>query len=156
MTDNQRKNDAGLALALIREARTGTLCVVDTTGHPYGALVNVGHDLDGAPVLLISELARHTKALRVNPKASLAIAGPLPAEGDPLTGFRLTLAGEMHEVERAQFVSAYIAEHPYAAGYAEFSDFSFWSLKVSQVYAIGGFGRIYSFAPEEIFTAEPA
>jgi heme iron utilization protein len=155
MTDNQRKNDAGLALALIREARTGTLCVVDTTGHPYGALVNVGHNPEGTPVLLISELARHTKSLRVNPKASLAIAGPLPSEGDPLTGFRLTLAGEMHEVERAQFAAAYIAEHPYAAGYAEFSDFSFWSLKVSQAYAIGGFGRIYTFAPEEIFTAEP-
>jgi heme iron utilization protein len=156
MTDNQRKNDAGLALSLIREARTGTLCVVDTTGHPYGALVNVGHDAQGAPILLISELARHTKALRSNPKASLAIAGPLPAEGDPLTGFRLTLAGEMQEVDRAQFAAAYIAEHPYAAGYAEFGDFSFWSLKVSQVFAIGGFGRIYTFTQEEIFTAEPA
>jgi heme iron utilization protein len=156
MTDNQRKNDAALALALILEARTGTLCVVDTAGHPYGALVNVGHEPEGAPVLLISELARHTKALRVNPKASLAIAGALPSEGDPLTGFRLTLAGEMQEVERAQFAAAYIAEHPYAAGYAEFNDFSFWSLKVSQVYAIGGFGRIYTFAPEEIFTASLA
>jgi heme iron utilization protein len=155
MTDNQRKNDAALALELIRQARTGTLCVIDTSGHPYGALVNIGHDATGTPVLLISELARHTKALRANPNASLAIAGPLPAEGDPLTGFRLTLAGEMREVERAQYAAAYIAEHPYAAGYAEFGDFSFWSLKVSQAYAIGGFGRIYTFAPEEIFTAEP-
>ncbi len=152
MTDNQRETDAALALDLIRTARTGTLCVVDTEGAPYGALVNVGHNQDAQPVLLISELARHTKALRINPKASLAITGPIPVEGDPLTGLRVTLAGEMREIKSADVAARYVAEHPYAEVYANFGDFSFWTLHVTKIYAIGGFGRIYAFAADEVFT----
>jgi heme iron utilization protein len=151
MSDNQRKSDAAQARDLIEAARTATLSVIDVEGAPYGALVNLGHDADAAPILLISELARHTKALRANPKASLAIAGPMPAEGDPLTGLRVTLAGEMHEIENSGVASRYVAEHPYSEVYVDFGDFSFWRMRVAKIYAIGGFGRIYAFEPGEVF-----
>ena len=36
----------------------------------------------------------------------------------------------------------FLARHPGAAVYADFTDFAFWRLEISQGHFIGGFGRI--------------
>jgi heme iron utilization protein len=138
------------AKQVLQRAKTGTLSVLDfESGAPFGALVNVATDEDGLPLFLLSRLARHTKSLLLNPVASLLVYEP-PAEGDPLTGFRATIAGEL--VETKSDGARYIAHHPYAELYAGFGDFGFWRMKPKMIYVVAGFGRIQSFEWGEVST----
>jgi heme iron utilization protein len=134
---------------VLQRAKTGTLSVIDfETAAPFGALVNVATDEAGLPLLLLSRLARHTKSLLQNPEASLLVS-ELPTEGDPLTGVRATLVGEMTEIKTD--AARYISHHPYAELYAGFDDFGFWRMTPRMVYVVAGFGRIKSFTAKEIF-----
>jgi heme iron utilization protein len=138
------------AKAVLQRAKTGTLSVLDfESGAPFGALVNVATDEDGLPLFLFSRLARHTKSLLLNPAASLLVYEP-PAEGDPLTGFRATIVGDLAETKSDG--ARYIAHHPYAELYAGFGDFGFWRMAPKMIYVVAGFGRIQSFEWGEIST----
>jgi heme iron utilization protein len=140
--------------AVLARAKTGTLSVVDfETGGPFGALVNVAMNGVGHPLFLFSSLARHTKSLAADPRASLLIS-ELPNEGDPLVGFRATVVGHAKKVSSEQLRSQYLAKHPYAETYIDFGDFGFWYLKPEKVFAVGGFGRIQAFDAAEIFDAK--
>jgi heme iron utilization protein len=137
--------------ASLGRAKTGTLSVIDfETSGPFGALVNVATDLSGMPLFLFSSLARHTKCLVADTRASLMIS-ELPVEGDPLVGFRATITGHAERVMGDELRSLYLAKHTYAETYIDFGDFSFWTLKPEKVYVVGGFGRIQAFDAREIF-----
>jgi heme iron utilization protein len=137
--------------ASLGRAKTGTLSVIDfETSGPFGALVNVAADLSGMPLFLFSSLARHTKCLVADTRASLMIS-ELPVEGDPLVGFRATITGHAERVMGDELRSLYLAKHTYAETYIDFGDFSFWTLKPEKVYVVGGFGRIQAFDAREIF-----
>src|ERR1041385_6728036 len=63
------------ARTLLREARSGALATLMTgSGDPYCSLVNVATGADGAPLLLISRLAVHTKNILADPRVSLMLA----------------------------------------------------------------------------------
>jgi heme iron utilization protein len=139
------------AKAVLQRARTGTLSVSDfESGTPFGALVNVATDEAGLPLFLFSKLARHTKGILADPHASLLVS-ELPGEGDPLTGFRATIVGEMHAADDQTLRARYIEQHPYAELYAGFGDFGFWRMTPHSVYVVAGFGRIHSFAAKDVF-----
>jgi heme iron utilization protein len=128
---------------VLARCKTGTLSVIDfETGAPFGALVNVATDASGLPLFLFSNLARHTKCIVRDPRASLLVS-ELPGSGDPLTGFRATLVGEMSEIKTDG--ARYIAHHPYAELYAGFGDFGFWRMIPKTVFVVAGFGQIKSF-----------
>jgi heme iron utilization protein len=135
--------------SVLESAKTGTLSVIDfETGGPFGALVNVATDENGLPLFLFSKLARHTKSLLQNPAASLLVS-ERPPDGDPLTGFRATIVGQMAEIEIVP--ARYLTKHPYAETYVGFGDFNFWSMTPKKIYVVGGFGRIQSFDAAEVF-----
>ena len=137
--------------AVFIKAKTGTLSVIDfETGGPFGALVNVATDLNGLPLFLFSTLARHTKCLVADPRASLMVS-ELPGEGDPLVGFRATIVGHAEQLRGEHLRARYLAKHPYAETYVDFGDFRFWCLKPEKVFVVGGFGRIQAFDASEIF-----
>ena len=70
---------------LLREGRSGALAtLMPGSGDPYCSLVNVATAADGAPLLLISRLAVHTKNILADPRVSLMIDER--KEGDPLAG----------------------------------------------------------------------
>src|SRR5437016_14503760 len=80
------------AKKLLREGRSGALATLMAgSGDPYCSLVNVATAADGAPLLLISTLAIHTKNLLDDPRCSLMIDER--KEGDPLEGGRVMLLG---------------------------------------------------------------
>ena len=112
---------------------------------PYASLVLVALDTDASPLLLISDLAEHTKNLTRDPHASLlfdATAGL----AEPLTGGRVTVLGELTRVtaeDRAQLLARYLARHPSASGYAGFADFALWRLRPERAHLVAGFGRIH-------------
>ena len=71
------------AKKLLREARSGALATLMAgSGDPYCSLVNVATAADGAPLLLISQPAVHTKNILADPRVSLMLDERKP--GDPL------------------------------------------------------------------------
>src|SRR5262245_3013541 len=80
------------AKKLLREGRSGALAtLMAASGDPYCSLVNVATAADGAPLLLISRLAVHTRNLLADPRVSLMVDER--KEGDPLQGARVMLMG---------------------------------------------------------------
>ena len=80
------------AKKLMREARSGALgTLMPGSGDPYCSLVNVATAFDGAPLLLISKLAIHTKNILADSRVSLMLDER--KEGDPLEGARVMLMG---------------------------------------------------------------
>src|ERR1700761_4978321 len=85
-------NPSRLAKSLLRRRRQGALATLMAgTGDPYCSLVNLASHPDGAPILLISRLALHTKNILADPRVSLMLDER--ASGDPLEGARIMLAG---------------------------------------------------------------
>jgi len=131
------------ARTLVAQSSTGTLCTlaVDPDGYPYGSFVTVAFE-DGDPILLISQLAEHTKNLTRDPRASLLVAES--GYGDPLANGRVTMLGPCTRVEGDAdgARAAFFAAHPNSKYYADFRDFAFWRLQVESVRYIGGYGRM--------------
>ena len=140
-----------LARAALERGRYGSLAVIEPRGGgPYVSLVNYACNEKGRPIFLFSSLARHTQCLLKDQRASLLIA-EIPSEGDALEGLRASFSGTMTPATATDVKSMYISKHPYAAGYAEFGDFSFWKLTPELVHLVGGFGRIETLEAEAIF-----
>ncbi|MCB8819322.1 HugZ family pyridoxamine 5'-phosphate oxidase [Microvirga rosea] len=136
-----------LAKRLMRTARSGALATYDgAAGLPFASLVQVGTDLDGSPLILTSELSAHTRLLAADPRCSVLLSAI--GKGDPLAHPRLTLLAEAERLERdaprTQHIRRrYLAQHPKAALYVDFPDFSFWRLNLTWGSLNGGFGRAY-------------
>ena len=146
--------DAGAAAALlVRQALKGALGTLDRhSGHPYASLVTVAVEPDGSPILLISDLALHTKNLDADPRATLMIDGTA-ADGDPLAGGRVTLIGRCTPTESATAPHRFVARHPGAEVYASFADFRFFTFTIERAHYVGGFGRIVDLPPSAFLTA---
>lgn len=146
----QLPSPAILAALLVRQALKGALGSLDrSTGHPYASLVTVATEPDGAPLLLISHLALHTRNLEADPRASLMIDGTA-ADGDPMAGGRVTLIGRCAPTESTTAPRRFLARHPSASVYAGFADFRFYRFDVERAHFIGGFGRIVDLQPATI------
>ena len=116
---------------------------------PYASLITLATDASGAPIFLISTLARHTRNLADDPRAAILIDGSGEA-ADPLQGARLTLSGRAEKVNDEAVRRRFLARHPEAAFYADFPDFAFWRLELEGAHYIGGFGRIFDLAPGDL------
>ena len=80
------------AKKLLREGRSGALAtLMSGSGDPYCSLVNVASTAEGAPLLLLSRLALHTKNILADARVSLMLDERKP--GDPLEGARVMLMG---------------------------------------------------------------
>ena len=65
-------NPVAAAKKLLREGRSGALAtLMPGSGDPYCSLVNVATASDGAPLLLISRLAVHTKNILADRRVSV-------------------------------------------------------------------------------------
>jgi len=146
------------ARTMVAQISTGTLCTLalEPEGYPYGSFVTVAVDVDdGNPVFLISRLAEHTKNLERDPRASLLVAES--GAEDPLANGRVTMLGPCTRVEGdgSGARAAFLAVHPNAAYYADFSDFAFWKLRVNAIRYIGGYGRMSWISQGDWQAAEP-
>ena len=139
------------AKKLLREGRSGALATLMAgSGDPYCSLVNVATAPDGAPLLLLSKLALHTKNILADPRASLMLDER--KDGDPLEGARVMLMGTLAATGDAGARSAYLRRHPEAEMYAGFADFAFYRMAVSRAHLVAGFGRIVDLAAQDILT----
>ena len=139
------------AKKLLREARSGALATLMVkSGDPYCSLVNVATTFGGAPVLLLSKLAVHTKNLLSDARVSLMLDER--KEGDPLEGARVMLMGNCSKDEDPATRIAYLRRHPEAEMYANFPDFSFYRMEIGRAHLVAGFGRIVDLRPQDVLT----
>jgi heme iron utilization protein len=143
-----------LARSLLRRSRQGALAtLMPDSGDPYCSLVNVASNWDGSPILLISRLALHTRNILVDPRVSLMLDER--AEGDPVEGARIMLAGRAEQAgdaDEATLRRRYLNAHPAAEAFVNFKDFSFFRIRPATAHLVAGFGRIVDLNPEQFLT----
>lgn len=134
---------AEAARALVAANAQGLLSTLSSAdGYPYGSLVEYLALADGDLVMLLSDLAEHSKYLAADPRASLLVA-PSLGIADALAAERVALLGQATRVaDKHEFAQAYLERHPKAAAYIDFADCRFYRLKVERVRYIAGFGRM--------------
>ena len=136
---------------LLRESRSGALAtLMPGSGDPYCSLVNVASSADGAPLLLISSLAVHTRNLLADPRVSLMLDERKP--GDPLEGARIMLMARAGVTQSGHDRRRYLARQPEAAMFAGFKDFALFRIEISAVHLVAGFGRIVDLKPADVLT----
>jgi heme iron utilization protein len=139
------------AKKLMREARSGALATLMAgSGDPYCSLVNVATASDGAPLLLISKLAVHTRNILADARVSLMLDER--KEGDPLQGARAMLLGRAERTEDDTARRRYLARQPEAEMFAGFGDFAFYKIGLKGAHLVAGFGRIVDLAAGDVLT----
>jgi putative heme iron utilization protein len=142
------------AKSLLRRSRQGALAtLMPGSGDPYCSLVNVAANPDATPILLFSRLAVHTKNILGDARVSLMLDERVA--GDPLEGARIMLAGRVEQLsgESASLARRrYLAAHPSAEAFVDFTDFAFFRIAPSGLHLVAGFGRIVDLKPAQFLT----
>jgi len=110
-------------------------------GAPYVSLVLLAADCDASPLLLLSDLAQHSRNITFDPRVSLLLDGT-EGHADRLDGPRLTVLGQAKAVADPRLLARFTARHPSSAFYAGFADFRIYRLAVERGHLVAGFGRI--------------
>src|ERR1700756_4713958 len=147
-------NPSKAVKSLLRRSRQGALATLMAgSGDPYCSLVNVASHADASPILLISRLGLHPGNILGDSRVSLMLDER--AQGDPLEGSRIMLAGRAEEangdgleVPRRRYLNA----HPSAEAFVDFKDFSFFRIRPKGAHLVAGFGRIVDLKPGQFLT----
>jgi heme iron utilization protein len=151
MQPSPKFDPALAAKKLLREGRSGALATLMAgSDDPYCSLVNVATAADGAPLLLISRLAVHTKNILADPRVSLMIDER--KAGDPLEGARVMLMGTAAATDDPDARRRYLDRQPEAEMFAGFADFAFYRVTLKAAHLVAGFGRIVDLKPQDILT----
>jgi putative heme iron utilization protein len=142
------------ARAVIDAERSGVLSTLSKRlrGWPFGSITPFATSASGEPLILISEIAEHTRNLRQDARASLLVQDARALE-DPQAGARVTLIGYAVPVAGPYLDDArarYLKRFPNSAGYFDAHDFSLFRIQIKDVRFIGGFGEIYWLKGEEV------
>lgn len=164
--DNQfgYEESGALSRDLVKNSFYGTLSTMQSeaagamnvANYPFGSVADFADEepSTGRPLLLLSDLERNVINMKTNPKVSLSI-DTLPSTVaefknpnlfDEMTHPRTTLLGTMELIpkdspELQQAKDTYLAKHPLAKAWINFSDFNMYRMIVEDVYVVGGFGN---------------
>ncbi len=131
---------AEIVRTLMRQPTAALGTVMQTS--PYVSLVLTALDADGAPLLLLSDLAQHSRNIAAHSRVSLLFDGTAGLE-DRLTGARVTLIGTIAQIDADESArAAYVQTHPPAAIYTGLGDFHLYRVTVERAHLVAGFGRI--------------
>jgi putative heme iron utilization protein len=146
ITDGEKR---GAAARRLMRSRDHVALATSLAGHPYVSLAASACEIDASPLLLLSDLAQHTKNLLADPLVSLLFedTGGHP---DPLAGPRLTLLGRAERCEDPRSASRFAARHPASAGYGGFADFRLYRVAIERGHLVAGFGRIAWIEAEDL------
>ena len=116
---------------------------------PYASLVLVAADHDLSPILLVSDLAEHARAIAGDDRVSLLFDGT-GGLAQPLTGARVTLLGRARRDDDPRLLARFVARHPDAAMYAGFGDFHVYRVALERAHLVAGFGKIHWLARDQL------
>jgi hypothetical protein len=151
-TDDEARR---LARSLMRASPVASLATLHAGGFPLATLTSVASDVDGTPVVLVSQLSGHTGNLLADPRCCLLFARA--GKGDPLAHPRISVMAEAQVIERGsgegqRIRRRFLARQPKAALYADFPDFLFMRMRVQSASLNGGFGKAYELGPADVLT----
>lgn len=135
----RRAGRAALATALARDA----------SAWPYASLVLAALDHDASPLLLLSDLADHSRNIAADPRVGLLFDGTVGWR-DPLAGARACVLGRIEPDPSTRLLARYVARHPGAEAYAGFRDFKLYRVAVERAHLVAGFGRIHWIGADEV------
>jgi putative heme iron utilization protein len=146
MADNP---DLGASARRLMRGRDHAALATSLEGRPYVSLVAIACDLDASPLLLLSDLAQHTRNLIADSLVSLLFdgTGEYP---DPLAGPRFTLIGRAERCADPLALARFRARHPASAFYAGFADFHLYRVAIERGHLVAGFGRIAWIETEQL------
>ena len=141
MSEPLTSRDPPVIGRLLARGCTRAVLATSLNGAPYASLVLFAVDVDASPLLLLSDLAQHSRNIAFDPRVSLLLDA---SEGhlDPLTGPRLTLLGRALANDDPRCLGRFVSHHPPSAGYAGFRDFHLYRVVVERGHLVAGFGRI--------------
>ncbi len=143
------------ARGLIENAQFASIAVLEPdTGYPLVSRVAVAMEKDGSPFFLASDLSGHSKALKIDGRASILFGEP-PQKGDPLAFPRVTVIGKVEKLSRDDAVhparrAFWLNKHPKSELYVDFGDFAFYKMSVERVALNGGFGKAFEMSAADI------
>lgn len=139
------------ARALLRRARYGSLATLSAAdGSPFVSIAAMATDMAGNPLLLASDLARHTQYFRADPRVSLAVEAD-SARPDRLAGPRLTVSGLIEIADGdGRALDRYLVRHPEAHAYKSFRDFHVYRLRPERGHFIAGFAQVHDLAAADL------
>lgn len=150
MTIDDREKKPGLvARRLIRTGRQATLATLDaeTGGGPYASLTLTACGHDAAPLMLLSDLARHSRNIAADNRVSILFAKPTR---EAIALGRATVVGRAELCDDAQLNARFLARHAAAQSFSTFPDFRLYRVNVESVHFIGGFGAIHTLDRSEV------
>ncbi len=114
-------------------------------GYPFGSVSPFILDHAGRPVILISDIAEHTKNIVADERVSLIVQ---PYSADMQSTGRVTVIGRAERLaEKDALGPRYLRYFPQAADYFAMHDFNFYRIEPVRIRYIGGFGRIHWIEP---------
>ena len=125
-------------------------------GKPLSSYVAYVADGEGALLVHISRLAKHTTHLLANPQGSLSISEVDTGDGDPQTLARVMLDGcvtlitrntDAYQAARDQYVKVL----PSALQRFSFADFLLFKFRIDEVKFVAGFGQSFTLSAETLW-----
>lgn len=141
--DDRDKEPGWVARRLIRTVRQATLATLDveTGGGPYASLALTACGHDAAPLLLLSDLARHSRNIAADGRVSLLFA---KSSRDAIALGRASVIGRAEPCDDPLLRNRFLARHASAQTFAQFTDFRLYRVAVDSVHFVGGFGNIHT------------
>jgi putative heme iron utilization protein len=150
MTIDDRDKEPGLvARRLIRTGRQATLATLDTEtgGGPYASLTLAACGHDAAPLMLLSDLARHSRNLAADARVSLLFA---KSSRDAIAQGRVSVVGRADPCNDPLLKARFLARHANAQSFAQLADFRLYRVEVDSVHFVGSFGNIHTLERNEV------
>jgi len=137
-------NNAQEARRMLRAHRYGALSTLSQKfpGYPFGSITPYLVDHDGSLLILISELAEHTRNIQRDPSVCLITHDQ--RDPDIQTQGRVSALGDAALAhDQAQAAERYLRYFPDSRVYFELPGFFFFRIRPIAIRYIGGFGRIH-------------
>ena len=150
MTIDDRDKEPGLvARRLIRTGRQATLATLDaeTGGGPYASLALTACGHDAAPLLLLSDLARHSRNIAADGRVSLLFA---KSSRDAIAQGRVSVIGRAELCDDPLLRNRFLARHGSAQTFAQFADFRLYRVELAGAQFVGGFGDIHTLGRADV------
>jgi heme iron utilization protein len=127
---------------------------LELPGYPFGSVITFAADRMNRPVILISDLAQHTKNIKADARVSLTV---IEGGDDIQASGRLTIVSNAAKVEDdiEDVAERYYRRFPHAIDYHSAHDFAFYRLEPVKARYIGGFGRIHWVGAEALCLRNP-
>ncbi|MEM7027358.1 MAG: DUF2470 domain-containing protein [Pseudomonadota bacterium] len=128
---------------------------VDVVGYPFGSVTPYCLIQSGQPLILISNIAQHTKNILHDERVSLTVV-ERDADDQQTVG-RVTYMGNAKKLSAndSDSIERYYSYFPQSRDYHNTHSFDFYHIELVRARYIGGFGKIYWIEKDELLKPNP-